>query len=174
MKNIVLTGFMGTGKSTVGKKVAGKLGMKFIDMDQYIEGKLGMSISDIFFHKGEAYFRETEKEAAEELSRLTGTVIATGGGIVLNPENVKKFRENGIIFCLKADIDTILRNISKSHEKRPLLKQGNIRNTIEKLLEYREPYYKNNDYEVDVSLLTVEQAASVIADIYISTTKTDY
>ena len=165
MKNIVLTGFMGTGKSTVGKKVAEKLDMKFIDMDSYIENKLGMTISDIFLNKGEPYFREIEKEAAKELSRFTGTVIATGGGIVLNSENIKNFRENGIVICLKADVDTILRNVSCSQE-RPLLKQGNVRSTIEKLLEYREPYYKNNDYEVDVSILTVEQAASVIGDIY--------
>src|SRR5690554_180913 len=135
LKNIVLIGFMGTGKSTIGKRLAEKLNMKYIDIDQYIEDKHGMSISDIFSNKGEPYFRELEKEAAKELSNLTGTVIATGGGIVLNTENIENLRRNGIIICLKADVDTILRNTSSSHN-RPLLKQGDVRSRIEQLLAY--------------------------------------
>ncbi|MBZ4644726.1 MAG: shikimate kinase [Petroclostridium sp.] len=164
-QNIVLTGFMGTGKSTVGKHVAGELDMGFIDTDHIIEHEQGMTISEIFSQKGEAYFRELESKVVEKVAQQENMVIATGGGVVLRSENMQNLRKNGIIIRLKADVETILRNTSQN-SNRPLLQHGDLRSRIEAILNQREAYYSNNDYEIDVSLLTVEQVVSMIMNIY--------
>ncbi|MDK2800110.1 MAG: shikimate kinase [Clostridiales bacterium] len=164
-KNIVLTGFMGTGKSTVGKSVADKLGMQFIDIDHLVEQDQEMYISEIFSLKGEAYFRELESKFVQKVSQYTNVVIATGGGVVLNRDNINNLKKNGIIIRLKANIETILRNTSKNNT-RPLLQNGDVRSRIEEILKQREKYYQNNHYEIDVSFLTIEQVVSEIIKIY--------
>ena len=121
MKNIVLIGFMGTGKTSTGRVLARRLGRPFIDVDRKIEGIYLMSVSDIFAKYGEKAFRQTEKEIIIKVAKYTNTVIATGGGTVLLPENLFRLRNNGIIVSLAATTDKIVERIGKRRFLRPLL-----------------------------------------------------
>src|SRR5665648_200711 len=120
-ENIIITGFMGSGKSIVAEELARKLGMEFIDMDQIIEERQGMSISDIFARYGEKYFREQENKLVKELSQKENMVIATGGGTLLSTDNAKILNEKGEIICLYAD-SKVLYNRVKRKNNRPLLR----------------------------------------------------
>ncbi|MBI5253497.1 MAG: shikimate kinase [Euryarchaeota archaeon] len=161
MKNIVLTGFMGAGKSSVGRKLAERLGMSVVDTDELIERSAGMRIFEIFSRYGEQHFRELEKKAVAEASKLESYVIITGGGVVLREENVKNLRKNGIIIYLHAKPDVIYSRI-KHETHRPLLQVKEPTKKIKELLEFRAPYYANNDFMVDTSDLTVEQVVEEI------------
>lgn len=161
MKNIVLTGFMGAGKSSVGRKLVERLGMSVIDTDDLIERSAGMRIFEIFAKHGEPHFRELEKKAVAEASKLENRVIITGGGVVLKEENMKNLRRNGIIIYLHAKPEVIYSRI-KHEVHRPLLQVENPMKKIKELLEYRAPYYANNDFTVDTSELTVEQVVEEI------------
>jgi len=133
-KNIILTGIMGCGKTTVGDMLASRLSMEFLDLDQYIEKKWG-KIPDLFSH-GEEHFRDIESLAAEEAANSENTVIATGGGIIKRDKNITALKKNGIIFFIDRPIDDILRDVDIS--VRPLLFGGK-----EKLLNiFRERYPK--------------------------------
>ena len=164
-KNIVLIGFMGTGKTSIGRNVAQKLNMEFVDTDELIEKQTGLTIPEIFSANGEDYFRRLESRIVEQVSKKEKQVIATGGGVVLKEENMKHLREKGFIIHLKSNPDTILRNIGGG-DNRPLLKDNPTKEKIIEMLEKRKEYYKNHDYEIDVSVLTVEEAAEKIIDIY--------
>ncbi len=118
--NIVLTGFMGTGKSIVAKKLAQKLGMGYVDTDKIIEDREGREIRKIFEEKGEDYFREIETKIIKQVSSLNNYVIATGGGVVLKEENIKALRKKGVIIYLSANPEIILKRTDKN-EERPLL-----------------------------------------------------
>lgn len=150
-KNIVLIGFMGTGKSTVGLKLAEKLGMKFVDMDKEIEKITGMSISTLFKRHGEIRFRSEERLMAKKLSNQKGLVIATGGGIVLQQENIDALRENGILICLDAEPKDIFERVIRKRASRPLLKKNLQVKDIEEMLKEREPYYNCADFRVNTS-----------------------
>jgi len=163
--NIVLTGFMGTGKTTVGKKVAEKLNMKFIDTDSVIEREEGMSISDIFSQKGEKEFRKIESRIVKKVSQNTNCVIATGGGVVLNKTNMDCLRKNGIIIYFESDVESIFRNVNGSRN-RPLLQSDDLRIHIYNMLEKRKNYYMNHDYKINVGNLTVEEVVNKVIDIY--------
>ena len=108
MRNVVLIGFMGTGKTSTGKMLAAKLGAAFIDMDQKIEEEAGMSIPDMFAQKGEDYFRAQERALVKRLAARRNAVISTGGGTVKNPDNVADFKKSGVIVCLSASVDAVL------------------------------------------------------------------
>ncbi|TYP51623.1 shikimate kinase [Thermosediminibacter litoriperuensis] len=110
--NIVLIGFMGSGKSSVARMLAGKLGKRYLDTDELIRQECKMDITEIFDKFGEEYFRKKEKETVERVAALEGTVIATGGGVVLNPENMEKLRRSGIVVWLRASEEEILQRIS--------------------------------------------------------------
>lgn len=125
MKNIVLIGLSGCGKTTIGKRLAPLLNMDFVDMDLYIEKKEGKTVKDIFASKGETYFRSLETIAAEELSQTGGKVIATGGGVVLNPKNMDYLKQNGVIVFLDRSPNTILKKINLSI--RPMLAENKNR-----------------------------------------------
>ena len=120
MKNIVLVGFMGTGKSVVGKRLAVKLKRDFVELDELIEKKENMPIKDIFEKKGEPYFRQVEKEVVKEASQRKNIVISAGGGAIIDEENFKNLKNSGTIICLKASPETILRR-TKDLKTRPLL-----------------------------------------------------
>lgn len=140
-RNIILTGFMGTGKSSLGRLLARAIGYRFVDTDHKIEERYGLSIRQIFATQGEATFRKLETELVRELAGETGLVIATGGGLVLNPENVALLQQNGRIFCLSAPADKILERISLQPGKRPLLDEPNPRQRINELLTQRQAAY---------------------------------
>lgn len=140
--NIILTGFMGTGKSTIGHKLAQRLGRPFVDSDQLIEADAGCSIADIFAQQGEAAFRKHEENLAKKLAQQQGLVIATGGGLVMNPENVKVLLASGRIICLRATPREIYARISQQPQIRPLLMQPQPLQRITDLLQQRESVYQ--------------------------------
>ncbi len=148
MKNIVLTGFMGTGKTVVGDELAKRLGRKLIDMDNEIEKSEGLMINEIFSRFGEPRFRKLETAMAKKLSPLRNVIISTGGGVVLKEENMRYLRKNGIIVCLVASPETILRRTMKTND-RPLLNVDDPLRKITDLLEYRMPFYENADIIID-------------------------
>ncbi len=141
--NIILTGFMGTGKSTIGKLLAKRLGRRFIDTDQLIEEVNAMSIAELFAQRGEDAFRQLETQLAIELAEQRAVVIATGGGFLLNPINVEALESSGLIFCLTAAPEQILERLSADNEvsKRPLLAEGDPLERITQLLEQRAGQY---------------------------------
>ncbi|MBI4743616.1 MAG: shikimate kinase [Actinobacteria bacterium] len=142
MKNIVLVGFMGCGKSTVGKKLAQKLKRKFIDTDALIEEKTRKRIKDIFKRIGETAFRQAETEVIKEIEDFDNVVIACGGGAVLRNRNVKSLKKNGIIIYLKAD-PSILFNRVKHTNKRPLLNTRHPEEQFYKIFSKRAEIYEN-------------------------------
>ncbi|MGE5304572.1 MAG: shikimate kinase, partial [Alphaproteobacteria bacterium] len=108
IQNIALTGFMAVGKSAVGRTLARKLKRRFIDLDKVVEKAEGMKVRDIFEQKGEAYFRQREKEALAQVLEQDGQIIATGGGVVLDQENVRLLRDRALLICLGASTDVLL------------------------------------------------------------------
>ncbi len=161
MKNIVLLGFMGTGKTAVGKRVAEKLEMEYLDIDDLIEKEAGMSISEVFSRFGEEYFRNLESKIAGQVSAYENKVIAAGGGIVLRKENLDNLRRSGILICLTARPEVILERTKKEHH-RPLLEVDYPLETIKELLAYRAPFYAQADHSLDTSDLTVEQVVEKV------------
>lgn len=164
MKNIILVGFMGTGKTAVGKELAKRLKVKFVDMDDLIVEREGMRITDIFTKKGEPYFRSVEKEVAKELSGQSNLIIAAGGGVVIDEENVRNLKSNGIIICLTASPDKILQR-TKDYTHRPLLNVSDPRTKISELLAKRADYYARADYQIDTTDLTVDEVVKKIAEL---------
>lgn len=140
-KNIVLIGFMGCGKSTIGKELAKNFNFSFIDTDNIIKIEQQKSIQEIFDTFGESYFRSIEKKVYEKVSNLKNCVISTGGGVIKDKQNIQNLKKNGIIVYLKATPEKIYENI-KYDNKRPLLKNQDKFNTICSLLKEREPLYK--------------------------------
>ena len=162
--NIVLIGFMGTGKTSSGKKVAEQLGMQFIDMDHLIEERQSRKISDIFETDGEPYFRQLELELAKELSGSDGLVIATGGGIVLNQENINNFESSGTVICLSADPKMIMERVAKENH-RPLLEGDEKMAKILAILESRKELYGAITNQIDTSALNVDEVVAEIIKI---------
>ena len=166
--NIVLTGFMCTGKTSVGKLLAEKLGYQFVDTDDLIEQRVGMKISEIFAVYGEPYFRDVETEVVKEVAKKDKFVISTGGGVVLRKVNMDELRKNGIIVNLTAKPETIYNRLKNQPGVRPLLNKPDPMNEIIKLLLQREEYYKNCDLRIETDNFTVEQIVQQILD-YIKT-----
>ena len=159
--NIVLTGFMGTGKSAVGKLIAKRLGWQFFDTDEVIEKDIKLKISDIFKYKGEPYFREVEAKAIKLVSLLDKAVIACGGGVVLRAENMNELEKNGIVICLCASPEKVLSRTSKNTD-RPLLKTPDPLSKIKDLLKTRETCYKRCHISIGTDNYTVEQVVDKI------------
>ncbi len=161
--NIVLIGYRGTGKSTVGKVLAKKLSRLLIPMDKLIVKKAGIGIPEIVEKHGWDYFRDLESDVAAEVSKMDNCIIDCGGGVILRDENVKNLKQNGICFLLIADIDTIISRI-QGDANRPALKEGmSFKEEQEKVLKEREPKYKAAaDVEIDTAVLSVEQAVEKI------------
>ncbi|ACI21496.1 MULTISPECIES: shikimate kinase [Thermodesulfovibrio] len=165
MKNIVLIGFMGTGKTSVGKLVAKKLGFDFVDVDEVIEKATGMEISEIFSKFGESRFRDIEEEMIKLITPKKRQVIATGGGVVLRDENMKRLKKDGVIFCLRASENVIFERL-KQTTNRPLLQVENPEERIKELLQKRMPLYEKADFCIDTEGLTPEEVAEKIIKEY--------
>ncbi|MEZ5342778.1 MAG: shikimate kinase [Acidimicrobiales bacterium] len=161
--NVVLTGFSGTGKSTVGRFIAQRLGFGFVDTDLLIEARWG-PIPAIFAEQGEATFRSLERIVAAELSLLSKLVIATGGGTLLNDRNVTTLGRSGHIVCLCASPQTILERVSRRPGTRPLLAGANPAETIACLLAERAGAYAQFD-QVDTTGLSHAQVADAILSL---------
>ncbi|MCF7849191.1 MAG: shikimate kinase [Kiritimatiellales bacterium] len=163
-KNIVLVGFMGTGKTTLGRLLAARTGMKLVDMDSIIEERAGKLISDIFAQEGEAHFRQLERALVQELAAESGLVVSTGGGIVLDPDNIADFERTGLVVCLLLSAEAILERV-RHDDTRPLL-SGDKVEKIRELLEFRRPLYEAIEHRIETDGLTPEQKATQIMELY--------
>jgi len=162
--NIYLVGFMGTGKSSVGCELAKKKKLHFVDLDELIELKEQRRIVDIFTLAGEPYFRRIEKKALKEVSSQKKFVVACGGGIVLDKDNIKLMKKSGILICLTATPKEILKRVSANRE-RPLLNVEEPAKRIELLLKMRAPYYMQADKVIDTSRLSIKEVVEKISKI---------
>jgi shikimate kinase len=161
---IVLIGFMGAGKSSVGRTLARMTGLPRFDTDEMVATRFGLTISEIFEIHGEEKFRDAETEALRELSGKGEAIIVTGGGIVLRPGNVELLRALGTIIYLGADEGTLFKRISR-RSTRPLLRTENPRTTVTELLRARLPLYRSAaDIEVDTSALAHDEVAKLILE----------
>jgi len=168
--NIALIGFMGSGKTTLGKEVAKVLHMDFYDTDSYIEKREKMKIKFIFEKKGEEYFRKLEREAIEELSKKDNAIIATGGGVIKSKENMETIVNNALVFYLDCDVDCIYKRVSRK-KTRPLLNEAkDVRKKVEELLEERRPIYeKYATYKVPITTKTnLWDSVELIKKLYIN------
>jgi shikimate kinase len=164
-RNIVLFGFMGSGKTSVGKQLAGRLGMTFLDMDEVIEARQGKSIPRIFAEEGEPRFRALERELVKELAARRGLVVATGGGVVLNPDNVRDYAGTGLAVCLRASPEAILSRVG-SDTNRPLLAVGDKMGKIRSLLDARRRFYEAIPLQIDTTALTVNEVVDAVLRAY--------
>ncbi len=161
--NIALIGFMGTGKTAVGKVLAEKLRKKFVELDSLIEQRVGKPIPDIFQQDGEVAFRELELEVTKEVSTGKNLVIACGGGIVLNKINIDRLRENARIVYLTASPGVILKRVANEEGQRPLLEVDNPTLAISEMLSFRKPFYeKAADIKIDTSKLDINAVSEQI------------
>lgn len=165
MSNIYLVGMMGSGKSVTGKKLAPMLSVEFTDLDDRIERKTGRLIREIFEKEGEPYFREQEAELLKEAAASGPCVVATGGGAVLRPENVKLMRETGKVVYLETSLETLWRRV-KEKKDRPLLRNGEPKQALARILGEREAFYKTAcDFQVNTDSQKAEAVAKKIFEM---------
>jgi len=156
MKNIVLVGFMGTGKSVVGRNLAKAMNLCHLDTDAEIEMQVGQSVAEIFSRDGEAYFRTLEAQMVDRVACLSAYVISTGGGMPLC--HMERLREIGLCIALMALPETVIQRTRKRPKARPLLEGGDAPATIRRLMAEREPYYRR----AHILLETGDQAVGEI------------
>ena len=161
-KNIVLIGFMGSGKTSVGKRLSMNLKREFIDMDDFIEKREGMSVTEIFEKRGEAAFREMEAELCRRFAVPKGKIIATGGGVIKSAENTENLKKGGVIIYLSSTPERIAYNL-RFDNTRPLLAGDNKEEKIAELMAAREGLYNScADITIDVSELNLEETLKEI------------
>lgn len=161
VNNIYLVGFMGTGKSAVGRELAKRKKWQFLDLDELIELKEKRPISEIFARNGEPYFRRLEKRTLKEVSLQKKFVVACGGGIVLDADNIRIMKETGAMICLDATPEVILGRTSR-YAHRPLLNVPDPKKQIDLMLKLRAPYYAQADRVIDTSGISVKEVADKI------------
>lgn len=160
LQNLALIGFMGTGKSVIGRKLSQRLGYSFVDTDQRIESDAGMPITQIFETQGEPAFRSMESKLVGELQEIHSTVIATGGGLVTHGDNLARLKEYAVVVCLCASPDEIWKRVRRN-QRRPLLQRPDAREFIAQRLQERLPFYR----KADLLVTTEGRSANVVADI---------
>lgn len=158
-RTISLIGMMGAGKSTIGRRLAQRLGLRFVDADNEIEAAAGMTIPDIFSVHGEAHFREGERRVIDRLLHEGPQVLATGGGAYMNPHTRERIAEAGVSVWLKADAETLLRRVRK-RPTRPLLQTEDPEGTLRRLMDERYPVYAL----ADLTLVSREAPHEAIVD----------
>ena len=147
-RSIVLVGMMGVGKSSVGRRLAGRLSIPFVDADAEIEKAAGMSIADIFARNGEPYFRSGEARVIARLLEGGPQVLATGGGAIMNADTRAAIKAKGVSIWLNAEFDVLMRRINKRKHERPLLQTADPAATLRQLLDERAPVYAQSDLTV--------------------------
>ena len=164
-KNVILCGFMGCGKSTIGSLLAKKIGSAFIDLDRYIEKQEKKSVSQIFADNGEPYFRDLERKAAQTLSHKNGLVIAAGGGTLTFPANVDGFRHNGCIVLLNIPVEIAAQRLQYD-TTRPLLNRPDKEEVMRDLYNQRLPLYQSAaDITVDASQSPMQVCLDIISSL---------
>lgn len=166
LHHLALVGFMGSGKSTVGRLVARQLGLGFVDTDEAIEAKASRRISEIFASEGETAFRALERQVLEELMAREGLVIATGGGLICQPGNLEILRQRALVICLWASADTIWERV-RHQTHRPLLQVAEPQAEIARLLAIREPFYRQADVLVNSGLRSLREVSGQVAHHFI-------
>lgn len=164
MRNIILTGFMGSGKTSVGKLLASRAGHRFVDIDALIVERENRTINDIFTQEGEAYFRKVETELLEKALMGNNLVVSTGGGAVISERNRELMKGAGIVVNLTASAEDILERLSGENE-RPLLREGKGLEKIRQMLNERERYYADADIRIDTTGKNVEDVVREILAI---------
>lgn len=162
-KNIILTGFMGVGKTSIGLRLAEDLRFTFVDTDDLIEADQKMTITAIFAKKGEPYFRDVEAKIIRQVMEREGLVVSTGGGAVIRDENREAFRRGGLVVCLMARPEVIYERI-KHETHRPLLQVADPAARIGELLESRAKFYHQADLIIDTSDKSIDEAVGEIKE----------
>jgi len=162
MVNLVLIGFMGTGKTSVGRLLAEQLRFEFLDTDELIQSRTGRTINDIFAQDGEPAFRELERQVVDELATRQQTVISTGGGLPTQPENLTKLKQHALVVCLWTAPEKIWERV-KNQSHRPLLHAADPQQKIRDLLAARAPFYRQADVLVNTDQRSAREVAQQIA-----------
>lgn len=161
IRNLALIGFMGTGKSSVGRLVASMLHFQFVDTDELIEQRAGKSISEMFAEAGEPAFREVERQVVSTLGQHQRTVIATGGGLAANAANLANLKQHALVVCLWASPETIWGRV-RTQTHRPLLQNADPLGKVRQLLAEREAFYKQADVLVSSEMRAVKEVAQQV------------
>ncbi|MDD4956458.1 MAG: shikimate kinase [Candidatus Omnitrophica bacterium] len=162
-KNVVFVGFMGTGKTALAKKLAHITGMRYVSIDDLIVSSEGRPITDIFRDEGEPYFRRLEKDIVSDVMEKSGQVVDTGGGVVLDEDNMRVLKDGGVVLCLWADADTIYER-TKKHGHRPLLNVPDPVARIKELLDARRPFYEKADIHINTDDRSVDDILEEVKD----------
>jgi shikimate kinase len=160
--NLALIGFMGTGKTSVGRLAAEQLHFEYLDTDELIQTHTGRTIADIFKTDGEAAFRALEKKVVAELANRNKTVVSTGGGLPANAENLASLKTHALVVCLWASPEKIWERV-RNQSHRPLLHDSDPQKKIRELLAVREPFYKQADVLMNTDIRTVREMAQQVA-----------
>ena len=161
IQNLALIGFMGTGKTSIGRLVAEQLHYDFVDTDELIESSTGRTIPEIFAQQGEAAFRQLEARLVEELAARTRTVISTGGGLPVNPANLASLKTHALVVCLWASPEKIFERV-RAQNHRPLLHDPDPMAKIRSLLAAREPAYRQADVLINTELRSAREVAQQV------------
>ena len=164
-KNLVLTGMMGVGKSTVGKNLAQKLSYNFVDIDRTIESREGSTINLIFKNKSESYFRKLENEISLEKLKKKNTVVSLGGGAFLNKSIRREVKNTSVSFWLDVDVSELIKRLKKT-KKRPLLYNKNLNVTVNKIYLERKKTYSEADYRIKCNFLGPDKIVDKILKLY--------
>ena len=164
-KNLVLTGMMGVGKSTVGKNLAQKLSYNFVDIDRTIETREGSTINLIFKNKSESYFRKLENEISLEKLKKKNTVVSLGGGAFLNKSIRREVKNTSVSFWLDVDVSELIKRLKKT-KKRPLLYNKNLNVTVNKIYLERKKTYSEADYRIKCNFLDPDEIVDKILKLY--------
>ena len=164
-KNIVLVGLMGSGKSAIGRTIAKKLGRRFIDTDRFIERKVGKTVGEIFEQDGEISFRAREKEIIKKISQYIGIVIATGGGVIKDPENFNCLKQSGWIIALYASPETLYKRIEGKRVRPLLLNQVDPVKALDDIQKERKSMYAKADFQIDTENKEINDIADEIIEL---------
>jgi len=165
-KSLALIGMMGTGKSTIGREVAKKIKIKFVDLDKIIEKNEGQSIVELFKKKGEKYFRDIEEKTFFSLDSSEQIILATGGGAFLNKKIREDILKNYISIWLNARIETLVERVSYNLNKRPLINVDNVTESIKTLKKLRDPIYKEANFEINCDQLVRDVVIKKVISFY--------